>query len=87
MNQKSATPKDAAAVILLNQNLSEVLWAQRNPNLAFLGGYHAFPGGKLEITDADTKVINCEDAELVKYIACAVREAFEEVGVLLVPIR
>ena len=84
MNQKSATPKDAAAVILLNQNLSEVLWAQRNPNLAFLGGYHAFPGGKLEITDADTKVINCEDAELVKYIACAVREAFEEVGVLLV---
>lgn len=84
MNQKSATPKDAAAVILLNQNLTEVLWAQRNPNLAFLGGFHAFPGGKLETTDAETKVINCEDAELAKFIACAVREAFEEVGVLLV---
>ena len=77
-------PKDAAAVILLNQNLTEVVWAQRNPKLAFLGGYHAFPGGKLETTDAETKVINCEDAELSKLIACAVREAFEEIGVLLV---
>jgi glyoxylase-like metal-dependent hydrolase (beta-lactamase superfamily II)/8-oxo-dGTP pyrophosphatase MutT (NUDIX family) len=83
VNQKQATPRDAAAVILLNQSLTEVLWAQRNPNLAFLGGYHAFPGGKLETTDAETKVFNCKDAELAKFIACAVREAFEEVGVLL----
>ena len=84
MNQKLAAPKDAATVILLNQNLTEVLWAQRNPNLAFLGGFHAFPGGKLEITDAETKVINCENTELAKFIACAARETFEEVGVLLV---
>lgn len=83
MNQKSATPKDAATVILLDQSLTEVLWAQRNPNLAFLGGYHAFPGGKLETTDAETKVINCEDTRLAKFIACAARETFEEVGVLL----
>lgn len=84
MNQKPATPKDAAAVILLNEAGDEVLWARRNPQLAFLGGWHAFPGGKLESSDALVKVENCANTELEKFIVCAVREAFEEVGVLLV---
>ncbi len=83
MNQKPATPKDAAAVILLNQDLTRVLWAQRNTELKFLGGWHAFPGGKLEASDAEIKVENCADAGLAKFIVCAVRETFEEVGVLL----
>ncbi len=84
MNQKTATPKDAAAVILLNRDFTQVLWARRNTELKFLGGWHAFPGGKLEASDAEIKVENCTDAELAKFIACAVRETFEEVGVLLV---
>ncbi len=84
MIQKAATPKDAAAVILLNQDFTQILWAQRNTELKFLGGWHAFPGGKLEASDAEIKVENCTDAELAKFIACAVRETFEEVGVLLV---
>lgn len=84
MNQKSATPKDAAAVILLNQDRSKVLWAQRNPKLAFLGGFHAFPGGKTDESDAAIEVKNCADDELKKFIVSAVRELFEEVGVLLV---
>ena len=85
MNQKSAIPRDAAAVILLNHAGDKVLWAQRNPQLAFLGGYHAFPGGKLEASDQLVKIKNCTDAEeLARFIVCAVREAFEEVGVLLV---
>ena len=84
MNPKPANPKDAAAVILLNETGDEVLWARRNPQLAFLGGWHAFPGGKLETSDALVRVENCEDKELEKFIACAAREAFEEVGVLLV---
>ena len=84
MNQKSATPKDASAVILLNPAGDRVLWARRNPQLAFLGGWHAFPGGKLEASDALVKIKNCADAELEKFVVCAVREAFEEVGVLLV---
>jgi len=81
---KAAIPKDAATVILLNQDCTQVLWAQRNPELKFLGGWHAFPGGKLETSDAEINVENCADAELAKFIACAVRETFEEVGVLLV---
>ncbi len=83
MKQKTATPKDAAAVILLNEAGDRVLWAQRNPQIAFLGGWHAFPGGKLEISDALVSIENCQDKELEKFIACAAREAFEETGVLL----
>ena len=84
MNQKSATPKDASAVILLSETGEKVLWARRNPNLKFLGGWHAFPGGKLETSDADVKIKNCPDVEIGKFIVCAVREMFEEAGVLLV---
>jgi len=81
---KIATPKDASAVILLNADADKVLWAQRNPLLKFLGGYHAFPGGKLEPSDENVRVENCQDAQLAKFIACAARETFEEIGVLLV---
>lgn len=84
MNQQSATPKDASAVILLNEAGDQVLWARRNPNLAFLGGWHAFPGGKLETSDALVTVKNYADEELKKFIVCAAREIFEEAGVLLV---
>ncbi len=84
MNQKTATPKDASAIILLNGAGDKVLWARRNPNISFLGGFHAFPGGKLETSDALVKIKNCADAELEKFIVCAVRETFEEVGVLIV---
>ncbi len=82
MNQKPTTPKDAAAIILIQEN--KVLWARRNPNLKFLGGYHAFAGGKVDANDGEIEVKNCEDAEIAKFIACAAREIFEEVGVLLV---
>lgn len=84
MNQKPKTPKDASAVILLNDAGDKVLWAQRNPNLTFLGGWHAFSGGKLESSDAEVNVKNCADEETAKFIVCAVRETFEEAGVLLV---
>lgn len=84
MNQKAAIPKDAAAVILLNKDFTQVLLAQRNPELKFLGGWHAFPGGKLEASDTEIKVENCGYTERAKFIVCAVRETFEEVGVLLV---
>lgn len=75
-------PKDAAAIILIKND--KVLLAQRNPALSFLGGWHAFSGGKLDQTDCDIKVKNCEDAELERFIVCAAREVFEEIGILLV---
>jgi len=80
---KIAAPRDASAVILLNQDSSKVLWAQRSPQLAFLGGWHAFPGGKVEPADTLVKIKNCADESLERFIVAAARECFEEVGVLL----
>ena len=82
-----ATPKDAAAVILLRQNPNqtdpEVFWVKRSTKLAFLGGYRAFPGGQRESSDSEIIVKNCDDGERAAMISCGARELFEEVGVLL----
>lgn len=77
-------PKDAASLILLSPDRTRVLWARRNPELRFLGGYHSFTGGKLETDDYNCEVRNEPDAEEAALKACAVRETFEEIGVLLV---
>jgi glyoxylase-like metal-dependent hydrolase (beta-lactamase superfamily II)/8-oxo-dGTP pyrophosphatase MutT (NUDIX family) len=80
-------PKDAAAVILLRHNTEqkspEVFLVLRSTKLSFLGGYHAFPGGQFDETDADTRVENCDEQELRTAISCAARELFEETEVLL----
>ena len=61
----------------------EVFWVKRSEKLAFLGGFHAFPGGQLDATDSETRVENCADKETAAMIACAARELFEELGVLM----
>lgn len=82
---KPSATRDASAVVLLDRNSPPVVcWARRNPQLLFLGGWHAFPGGKVEAADALIRVKNCEEKDLEKFIVAAARECFEEVGVLLV---
>ncbi len=87
MTTTSQQPKDAGAVILLRPNTDpnnpEVYLVKRSTKLAFLGGFHAFPGGQRETDDAEASVKNCDDPERVAMISCAARELFEEVGVLL----
>src|SRR5882724_4889431 len=87
MTATSNTPKDAAAVILLRHNTSpsdpEVFLVRRSEKLAFLGGFHAFPGGQFDGTDAEAPVENCPDAETGVAISCAARELFEETQVLV----
>lgn len=82
-----AAPKDAAAVILLRAGTDaanpEVFWARRSERMAFLGGFHAFPGGQREVADAEVRVENCTDAETCAMMACAARELFEELNVLV----
>lgn len=81
------SPKDAAAVILLRHNTNqrdpEVFLVRRSESLAFLGGYHAFPGGQFDAADADVPVQNCKDEETRTAISCAARELFEETQVLV----
>ena len=83
-----ATPKDAAAIILLRQNTDpanpEVFWVKRSDKLAFLGGFHAFPGGQIDADDAEVDVRNAPTPETAAMISGAARELFEELGVLVV---
>jgi glyoxylase-like metal-dependent hydrolase (beta-lactamase superfamily II)/8-oxo-dGTP pyrophosphatase MutT (NUDIX family) len=82
------TPKDAAAIILLRQNTDpsnpEVFWVKRSDKLAFLGGFHAFPGGQIDADDAEVDVRNAPNRETATMISGAARELFEELGVLVV---
>ena len=90
MNAASMTgvvPKDAAAVILLRQDTDpqnpEIYWVKRSDKLAFLGGYHAFPGGQIDAGDAEVDVRNAPNPETAAMISGAARELFEELGVLV----
>ena len=87
MSQPGVVPKDAAAVILLRQDTDpqnpEVFWVKRSDSLAFLGGFHAFPGGQIDAGDAEVDVRNAPDAASAAMISGAARELFEELGVLV----
>jgi glyoxylase-like metal-dependent hydrolase (beta-lactamase superfamily II)/8-oxo-dGTP pyrophosphatase MutT (NUDIX family) len=82
-----AVPKDAAAVILVRETegggAPQIFWARRGERMAFLGGFYAFPGGQRDAEDAGTPVENSPDPETAAMIACAARELFEELGVLV----
>jgi 8-oxo-dGTP pyrophosphatase MutT (NUDIX family) len=92
------TPRDAATVMLLRDAGSgfEVYMLRRKPSLAFAPGAYVFPGGSVDLRDADEQVAWAgPDAtewgdllgtppELARALVCAaVRETFEESGVLL----
>src|SRR5688500_8079913 len=84
----STAPKDAAAVILIRPDTDpqnpEVFWVKRSDELAFLGGFHAFPGGQIDADDAAVDVRNAPNPETAAMISGAARELFEELGVLAV---
>jgi glyoxylase-like metal-dependent hydrolase (beta-lactamase superfamily II)/8-oxo-dGTP pyrophosphatase MutT (NUDIX family) len=86
------TPRPAATLILLRDAAGgpQVLMLQRTQSAAFLGGAYVFPGGSLDA--GDEKLVgrvrgsNVEMRVLeppVAYWIAAIRECFEEAGVLL----
>lgn len=75
---------DAAALIVVSADRRQILLAQRNPKLKFLGGFHAFPGGKQDSGDSPVGVLNISDSVVATSLVCAIRETFEETGLLLV---
>ncbi len=93
-------PRAAATLILLRPGAGgpEVLMIQRNLSAAFLGGAYVFPGGAVDPQDSDGRVlkrmvgITAEQADArlnvasggLAYYVAAIRECFEEAGVLLV---
>jgi glyoxylase-like metal-dependent hydrolase (beta-lactamase superfamily II)/8-oxo-dGTP pyrophosphatase MutT (NUDIX family) len=92
-------PRPAATLILLRPGAGgpEVLMIQRTQSAAFLGGAYVFPGGALDAQDADPRILKRivglteerANARLklasgaISYYVAAIRECFEEAGVLL----
>ncbi len=98
-NKRPAIPRDAATVMLLRDGPAgplEVYMLRRKPSMAFAPGAMVFPGGSVDPRDADEQVawtgpdaahwgqIFDAPPELARALVCAaVRETFEESGVLL----
>jgi recombination protein RecT len=84
-------PRPAATILLLrdaDEGL-QVLMTRRSATASFAPGAHVFPGGALDAADASDAALDVvraradQDATQRHYAAAALREAFEELGVLL----
>ena len=84
-----ATPLPAATVLLLRdgEHGLEVLMTRRSLSASFAPGAYVFPGGGIDATDAQVHHLahrrqSQDDLRLTQAVA-AIRESFEELGVLL----
>jgi 8-oxo-dGTP pyrophosphatase MutT (NUDIX family) len=88
-------PRDAATVMLLRPG-PEVFMLRRVPRMAFAPGAQVFPGGSVDPTDADpdapwsgpsaesfASALGVTADRARRLVVAAVRETFEESGVLL----
>lgn len=86
----------AATILLVRQHTSrdrlEVYMTKRPTTMRFLARHYVFPGGKMDAEDEDPRYLTrsmplttaCNPDSLpLSYWVCALREAFEEVGILL----
>lgn len=74
--------RPAASMILISQRPElQVLWVRRSEANPFLGGFHSFPGGRFSREDGPLDGGSAE-RELAM-VRCAVRETFEETGILV----
>jgi 8-oxo-dGTP pyrophosphatase MutT (NUDIX family) len=93
-----AEPRHAATVVLLRDGEPgpEVYLLRRQASMAFAGGMCVFPGGGVDPRDHDSSVawagpspaewaqrLDCEESLARALVCAAVRETFEESGVLL----
>jgi 8-oxo-dGTP pyrophosphatase MutT (NUDIX family) len=93
-----AEPRDAATVVLMRPGVSgpDLYLLRRQTSMAFAGGMCVFPGGGVDPRDFDSSVAWAGPApsvwagqlqtseEMARALVCAaVRETFEESGVLL----
>ncbi|HEU5143627.1 MAG TPA: NUDIX hydrolase, partial [Dermatophilaceae bacterium] len=93
-----APPKRASTVMLVRDGDrgTEVFMLRRVAGMAFAANMMVFPGGGVDPRDGEPHLpwsgpspaewavrLRCTDAEAQMYVAAAVREVFEECGVLL----
>jgi 8-oxo-dGTP pyrophosphatase MutT (NUDIX family) len=90
------TPRDASTVVLLRDPGPEVYLLRRVKAMAFAGGMHVFPGGAVHVDDFDADIgwegppaaqwgawFGADERTARALVCAAVRETFEECGVLL----
>ncbi len=77
-------PSLAAGVIVHREGPDgrEVLLVRRGADQRFAGGFHAFPGGRLDPGDRRVPAAGAS-GEAAALLACAARELFEETGILV----
>ena len=75
---------DSAAVVMVRreENALSTFWLKRAKNLRMAGGFYAFPGGKVDLEDPTTPAEG-SSIGLHRFCLAALRELFEETGVLL----
>lgn len=93
-----ATPRNAATVVLTRDSDSgpEVYLMRRQTSMAFAGGFAVFPGGGVDPRDDDPTIawagpsaaqwatrLDTDEPTARALVCAAVRETFEESGVLL----
>jgi 8-oxo-dGTP pyrophosphatase MutT (NUDIX family) len=87
----SAVPVPAATILLVRDASEglEVFMVKRHHQVDFVSGALVFPGGKVDKTDRAPGLVDYADGggdwsdEMRALAACAIREAFEESGILL----
>ena len=94
----SAEPRQAATVLLLRNGVPglEVYLLRRTRGMPFAGGMTAYPGGGVDPRDGDVETawagpspaewahaFGCDERTARELVCAAVRETFEEAGVLL----
>jgi glyoxylase-like metal-dependent hydrolase (beta-lactamase superfamily II)/8-oxo-dGTP pyrophosphatase MutT (NUDIX family) len=96
-----ALPRDASTIVVVRPGTDglEILLTRRPDSMAFAGGMHVFPGGRVDPRDADPRLVGrspvtpgtlaerlgggIEPARALGHAVAALRELFEEAGVLL----
>src|SRR4051794_34698921 len=94
----TAEPRQAATVLLLRDGTAglEVYLQRRTRGMPFAGGMTAYPGGGVDPRDGDAEIawagpspgdwaaaFGCDERTARELVCAAVRETFEEAGVLL----
>jgi 8-oxo-dGTP pyrophosphatase MutT (NUDIX family) len=93
-----ADPRDAATVVLMRPSADgpEVYYMRRQVTMEFAGGMCVYPGGGVDPRDFDAAVawagpspaawaarLHCDEETARALVCAAVRETYEEAGVLL----
>ena len=95
----AAPARPASTVVLIRPARAgfEVLLVKRHDNVAFMGGAHVFPGGRVDepdrirdpericdgVAEATARMPDLHRVDAVGHCVAAIRELFEEAGVLL----